>query len=79
MPIYVYKCKDCGTVFDFLMVKKDDNPKCINCASANLEKQPSAPGKVIMGSSQTKGTTCCGRDERCAQPPCSDGNTCVRD
>ncbi len=39
MPVYTYKCKDCGLVFDFLMIKKTEKPKCKGCGSYNLEKQ----------------------------------------
>jgi len=79
MPIYIYKCKDCGTVFDFLILKKKEKPACTNCGSNHLEKQPSAPSAVRMGTSHTKGTTCCGRDERCDTPPCSSSGTCIND
>jgi hypothetical protein len=32
-----------------------------------------------MGSSNPKGTTCCGMDERCDTPPCSSDGICKRD
>lgn len=79
MPIYIYKCKDCGTVFDFLMLSKKDKPACTHCSGKNLEKQPSAPGTVRMGTSHANRATCCGRDERCATPPCSADGSCVRE
>jgi putative FmdB family regulatory protein len=78
MPIYTYKCRDCGTVFDFLMIKQSEKPQCEKCGSENLEKQLSAPGAVIMGTSHPKGTTCCGRNERCDTPPCTDDGICKR-
>ena len=79
MPIYVYKCKDCGAVFDFLMIKRSEKPRCEKCGSRNLEKQLSSPGAVIMRASNPKGTTCCGRTERCDTPPCSEDGACRRD
>lgn len=79
MPIYIYECKDCGTIFDFLVLKKKEKPVCTKCGSKHLEKQPSAPSSVRMGTSHAKGTTCCGSDERCAIPPCSSNGTCIQD
>lgn len=79
MPIYTYKCKKCGVVFDFLMLQKSEKPVCAKCGSEHLEKQLSAPGIVKMGTSYPKGATCCGRDERCDIPPCSSDGTCQRD
>lgn len=79
MPIYTYKCNDCAAVFDFLMIKQSEKPRCEKCGSRNLEKQLSSLGAVIMGGSNPKGTTCCGRTERCDTPPCSEDGTCRRD
>lgn len=79
MPIYSFKCKNCGAVFDFLVMKPSDKPSCSKCGSDNLEKQITAPSAVIMGGSTPKGTTCCGRTERCDIPPCSDNGSCKRD
>ncbi len=78
MPIYTYKCKDCGVVFDFLMLKKSEKPKCEKCGITQLEQQLTAPSAVIMGNSSPKGTTCCGGTERCDTPPCSNGGVCKR-
>jgi putative FmdB family regulatory protein len=44
MPIYTYKCKDCGEIFDFLIIGKNEKPKCIKCKSEKLEKQVVAFG-----------------------------------
>ncbi|HCS47522.1 MAG TPA: FmdB family transcriptional regulator [Candidatus Aminicenantes bacterium] len=40
MPIYEYRCLDCGrkSVFITLSVKSALEPKCKNCGSLNLEK-----------------------------------------
>ncbi|MGC9059503.1 MAG: FmdB family zinc ribbon protein [Candidatus Aenigmatarchaeota archaeon] len=55
MPIYTYKCINCGKVFDFLFLKSSEEPKCPQCGSKNLEKQVTAPGSVRVGSSQSSG------------------------
>ncbi|MGB9722255.1 MAG: FmdB family zinc ribbon protein [bacterium] len=78
MPIYTYKCNNCGKVFDFLLLKSSEKPECPQCGSKNLEKQVTAPGSVRVGSSQSSGTTCCGRTERCDTPPCSYDGICKR-
>jgi putative FmdB family regulatory protein len=40
MPIYEYRCRDCGgkSTFITLSVKAALDPKCKKCGSANLEK-----------------------------------------
>ena len=40
MPIYEYRCRDCGKKSSFLTlsVKSRLEPKCKKCGSANLEK-----------------------------------------
>jgi len=78
MPIFTYRCKDCGHIFDFLVVKKSEKAQCAKCKSSNIEKQITAPASIRMGMIPLKGTTCCGKSERCDTPPCSDGS-CTRD
>jgi len=82
MPIYEYKCKDCGKVSEFLVgVTKDAlEIKCSFCNSKNLDKIFSqsfvSTGGRIIGSQG--GKTCCGRAERCDTPPCSNDGVCKR-
>jgi putative FmdB family regulatory protein len=57
MPIYEYKCKDCGEIFDFLVIKKSEKPKCKKCGSVNLEKHFSAFG-VRKGDSSSGSSSC---------------------
>jgi putative FmdB family regulatory protein len=79
MPIYSYKCRACGKAFDFLMIKASEKPVCPECGSMILEKKMTAASVIASGSSRPLGTTCCGRDERCKTPPCSDTGSCARD
>jgi putative FmdB family regulatory protein len=47
MPIYAYRCRDCGKEFSTL-VMSGETPACEACASADLEQQLSliaAPNK----------------------------------
>lgn len=82
MPIYEYKCKDCGKVTEFLVGVGKDTPeiKCSFCNSKKLDKIFSqsfiSTSGNIIGSQG--GKTCCGRIERCDRPPCSDDGTCKR-
>ena len=41
MPIFEYKCKKCGTVFEFL-ARAGQKPVCPACKSRRLEKLISA-------------------------------------
>jgi len=80
MPVYSFRCKECGEIFDFLYVRSSEKPECPKCGSKNLEKQLTAPAGIKIGNSASyqKGTTCCGRTERCDSPPCSAGGVCKR-
>ncbi len=79
MPIYEYRCSQCGEVSEIFhkKVQPDENVVCLHCGSKKLEKLVSAPARVIMGTSGG-GTTCCGREERCETPPCSTDGLCKR-
>jgi len=82
MPIYEYKCRDCGKISQFLFGIGKDAPeiKCSFCQSKKLDKIFSksfiSAGRHTAGSSD--GSTCCGRTERCDTPPCSGDGVCRR-
>ncbi len=45
MPIYEYKCSDCGNIFEILTTSSDDTAKevqCNKCKSAKVKKVISA-------------------------------------
>jgi putative FmdB family regulatory protein len=77
MPIYEYRCCDCNTSFEVL-VRGEEAVACPNCGSTSLDKLISAPFISSGRTSRPAGQTCCGRDERCDSPPCSEGSTCRR-
>jgi putative FmdB family regulatory protein len=79
MPIYEYHCKSCGEQVE-LLIRSGMNapPTCPNCGSTLLEKLFSTP-YVMTGESRPADRTCCGREERCETPPCSEGRTCRRE
>ncbi|MGC9045232.1 MAG: FmdB family zinc ribbon protein [Thermodesulfovibrio sp.] len=77
MPIYEYKCKNCGYVTEYFFNKAEEKEiVCKNCGSRDLEKILSRVN--ISSSFSQKGKTCCGRNERCSTPPCSVGDICRR-
>ena len=80
MPIYEYKCRECGAVAEFFLrgASVDETLSCPNCGSQSLERLLSTPSLVKGEATAVPGTTCCGRTERCEMPPCSDGGVCRR-
>jgi len=81
MPIYEYRCNQCGKVIEILVGvgSYSDSLVCQHCGSHNLEKILSVSSFTVTDSSRAPWTTCCGREERCDSPPCSTGGTCRRD
>jgi putative FmdB family regulatory protein len=56
MPIYEYKCHDCDSDFDLLVMRRDeaDSQTCPNCGSKQVRRKLSAfssPGVSRGGSS----------------------------
>jgi len=77
MPIYDYRCGQCGQVCEVFQRSRDEKPaKCPSCGSEGLERLVSAFS--VLGSGTSGGTTCCGRDTRCDSPPCSADDVCRR-
>jgi putative FmdB family regulatory protein len=81
MPIYEYKCKECGKVTEVFVrsLHQEIDLSCSQCNSKNLQKIFSTPAVIKAGNSAAKGLTCCGETERCETPPCSDGEACRKD
>jgi putative FmdB family regulatory protein len=80
MPIYEYRCNNCGATSEFLVGigTKGDSLSCKQCGNSQLEKMISVSHSLKSGG-RTPGHTCCGREERCSTPPCSTGGSCRRD
>jgi putative FmdB family regulatory protein len=80
MPIYEYKCDKCGEISEIFQKKSGQkNVICQHCGSNHIQRIVSIPGVVKVTGPSAKGTTCCGRQERCETPPCSVGEGCRRD
>jgi putative FmdB family regulatory protein len=79
MPIYEYRCQECGNRAEILVRSlKREQAVCPECGSTEMGKLISAPGAILKSAAKSGGSTCCGRDERCETPPCSSGDGCRR-
>jgi putative FmdB family regulatory protein len=78
MPIYDFKCRECGKVAEKL-VRNSDNKKiiCPDCGSGNMEKLISS-SYLVKTASPSSSATCCGRAESCDTPPCDSGGKCCQ-
>jgi len=80
MPIYEYRCATCGGRVEVLVRSHTSVPACPNCGSPLAQGRLfSAPHVLSSEARRPAGHTCCGREERCSTPPCSDGGTCRHD
>ncbi len=78
MPIYDYKCRECGKISEVFLHNPDSGPiRCPSCGSENLERIFSS-SYMIRTEASAPGGTCCGRETRCDTPPCSEGGVCRR-
>lgn len=80
MPIYEFKCQDCGHIFEVFFKSREDftHQACPQCQSQRTAKIFSTPARVSVSSTRPSGLTCCGRSERCETPPCTTGGSCRR-
>jgi putative FmdB family regulatory protein len=80
MPIYEFRCNDCGATSEFLVGigAKEQPLRCKKCGSSQLEKMISI-SHPLKSERRSPGHTCCGREERCSAPPCSTNSGCRRD
>jgi putative FmdB family regulatory protein len=78
MPIYEYRCRDCGERTEVLVRPGTTAANCPTCGSPLLDKLVSAPYVMSGETARLKGRTCCGQEERCATPPCSTERGCAR-
>jgi len=79
MPIYDFRCRECGEVSEYMTLSYSASSTvvCSSCGSRELERLISAPS-LLRSKASTPGTTCCGREERCETPACSTGEGCRR-
>ncbi len=78
MPVYEYRCCNCDATFGIL-VRAGTTVACPHCGSLSLNKLISAPFVSSGQTTRQAGHTCCGREERCAAPPCPEEGGCWRE
>ena len=70
MPIYEYKCGECGELSEFMITAQSPTEKliCKKCGSENLLRKISVPG-ILSGKSESSGHSCCGNSGKgCSTP-----------
>jgi putative FmdB family regulatory protein len=84
MPTYEYECTACGLRFERRQAMTEEAvSQCPACGEEVRRLVSGGTGFVLKGGSHTRssrrenscsfessGRTCCGRDERCGEPPC---------
>jgi putative FmdB family regulatory protein len=82
MPIFEYRCNDCGTVSEFLVGVSQETPaiQCSSCGSSKLEKMLSASNFVSKQSAPIPAgcETCCGSGEPHEAFSCAKSSYCPR-
>ncbi len=78
MPLYDYRCRSCGEQFEVLVGTSSSGGaiECPTCGVSKVEKLMNASWTPSRLTQRRPGKTCCGADERCEKPPCSDDGTC---
>ncbi|MBN1420618.1 MAG: zinc ribbon domain-containing protein [Planctomycetes bacterium] len=88
MPTYEYECPSCGHRAE-AMQRMSDPPAltCARCGGEMRRRLGAGAGFIMKGKDprraggraeggcalRSTGRTCCGRDERCDEPPCGGG------
>jgi len=84
MPTYEYGCEGCGHRFErFQPITAPNVSECPACGATARRLIVPGAGFIIKGgraegdrrqaggcSLEERGTTCCGREQRCGAPPC---------
>jgi len=77
MPIFEYRCENCGETSEFLILGKNERVQCGHCGSEDLTKLMSAHNPSLSSPERIseKGPgTCCGSPHSCGTP----GGCCSR-
>ena len=75
MPIYEFRCTECGNEFETLLLRRSDRAVCEQCGSEALERMLSAHAVGSSGSAADAAP--CG-DGGCASGMCG-GGACALD
>ena len=76
MPIFEYKCDDCGREFEELVFDQDETPECPKCGSKKTAKLMSCcrfkSGGADAGAGESSGESASSSSSSCAS--CSGGS-----
>ena len=86
MITYEYECETCGLTFERRQSIRDEPLiKCPECGGKVFRRISGGSGFLVKGNSgkrmdkpsrscsfEASGKTCCGREERCTNPPCDE-------
>jgi len=82
MPVFDFKCRNCGRVSEIIIRRANEEVTCPGCGKKEMEKMITSSYTVIqsggLSRSLSKSGTCCGRSEKCQKPPCSSEGKCRR-
>jgi len=62
MPIFEYRCQDCGNKFEAILLGKQE-PECPKCHTQNLQKELST--FAVSAKSSTSSAKGCGAENCC--------------
>ncbi len=74
MPVYDYRCAQCGTLYDVYHKVKEikEDVVCPSCSSREHTRLMSVPGVAVSGKSSTDAGSCeCGHGGECCGGACS--------
>ncbi len=67
MPIYEFRCSDCGNDFEKLLFSRTTSVSCASCGSAEVTRRPSRFGTSGTEKRVSGGASCSG----CSAGSCS--------
>ena len=59
MPLFEYRCNDCGKISEILVFSSDETQKCKHCGSTNLEKMLSSFAVSMAPASSSQPVPAC--------------------
>ncbi|HID11247.1 MAG TPA: zinc ribbon domain-containing protein [Candidatus Latescibacteria bacterium] len=60
MPIYEYRCSDCGANFEELVLSRNtESVRCPQCSSTEVRRKPSVFGLKVQGGASTSSCAAC--------------------